>query len=59
VEKIVPMNYHVRVYKPIPKSRSLFYIVFYEVHAPDLKHAFIKAYRYFKKTKGKNGFAEI
>jgi len=59
VYKIEPMDYHVTVYKGSEKSALISDVAFYRTHASDLKHAFIKAYRYFKKTNGKHGFAEI
>ena len=57
--KIKSMNYYIRVFKGGEKSILVPAIASYRTHAPDLKRAFTKAYRYFKKTNGKHGFAEI
>jgi len=59
VYKIEPMDYHIKVYKGSEKSALISAVALYRTHTPDLKHAFIKAYRYFKKTNGKHGFADI
>jgi len=59
VIKIKSKNYYIRVFKGGKKSVLVPAIASYRIHAPDLKRAFIKAYRYFKKTNGKHGFAEI